>query len=87
MIETLSNFFTFKSFVAKDIFIFSYYIGAFLFPYLLYKSKSYLVTKLNISYSKTLFILFFLLIELMWRIFCEFFIAYFQIREYLQALI
>ena len=91
------DFLSFKEFIALDVLIVFYYIGAILAPLLLWKSRNYLVE--NFKFLKTIesaltnqfsvrlgLLLGFIVMELMWRIMFEMIIAYFQIRDYLHVL-
>ena len=49
--QTLIDFFTFKYFIAADILILCYYIGAILIPILLYRSRKYLVENIQLFHS------------------------------------
>ncbi len=84
----INDFLTFKSFVTPSILIICYYIGALGMPlFALYISrrpfwnsiKEYLPSK-SWQWRLTILVIF-LLSELAWRIFIEFFLAYFQIRQ------
>ena len=104
--QTFIDFLTFKHFIAADILIVCYYMGAILMPILLYKSRKYLIENVQIirtlndffldtfssldsknrRYTKILFVLMFLAMELMWRMMFEMMIGYFQMHNYLQQM-
>jgi hypothetical protein len=46
--QTLLDFLTFKRFITADILIVCYYIGALLIPFLLYKTRHYLIENVRI---------------------------------------
>ena len=49
--QTLIDFLTFKHFIAADILILCYYIGAIIIPILLYKGRRYLIDNVQIIRS------------------------------------
>ena len=53
IMQTLFNFLSFKHFIAIDVLIVCYYIGAILFPFMLYLSRNYLIQ--HISWVNTLY--------------------------------
>ncbi len=84
--HTLADFLTFRTFVTPSVLLGVYYLGALgmpaLFLYLLrLESLRKIREQLKSAWQWRLIIfLFFLAGELAWRIFIEFFVAYFQIR-------
>jgi len=84
--NTLADFLTFRAFVTPSVLLSVYYLGALgmplLFLYLL-KRESFRQIRQGLKSAwqwRLLVVLFFLAGELAWRIFIEFFVAYFQIR-------
>ncbi len=53
MMQTFFDFLSFKHFIAADILIVCYYIGALLFPLILYLSRKYIIQ--NISWINTFY--------------------------------
>ena len=49
--QTLIDFLTFKHFIAADILIVCYYIGAVLIPILLYRSRNYFIENIPVIRS------------------------------------
>ncbi len=92
------DFLSFKSFISLDVLIVIYYLGALGVPFFGWYLSRWIRSKLmhenekSLSKSKYqtylifLFIIFFLLLELFWRVMFEFLIAYFQMRDVLVGL-
>lgn len=95
------KFLTFQSFLTPTVLIIIYYLGAFVMPVaswmmLKWIEKSYLSSlKENIHRVTThnqrivvfiLFMIFFLCMELCWRMMFEFFIAYFDMHDVLMRM-
>ncbi|WP_292655061.1 DUF4282 domain-containing protein [Nitratifractor sp.] len=84
--HTLADFLTFRTFVTPSVLLGIYYLGALgmpvLFLYLLrLESFRKIREQLKSAWQwRLIILLFFLAGELAWRIFIEFFVAYFQIR-------
>ena len=89
----MSDIVTFNRFIAPDVLIFFYYIGAIFVPVLLWVSKDYFIAKLpwlqtlfakkQSIYVIVLFIVVFLFMELFWRLMFEAMIGYFDMHNYL----
>ena len=75
------DFFTFNTIITPYVIAYVYFIGAVIIPIILisYAKK----TKFSIPNLKTKFtlLLIFMILELCWRIFCEFFIVYFKLLQ------
>jgi len=94
----MTDFLTFQTFITPSLLIFLYYVGALLIPifsfYLarwiknVYKTemKTYTSFKQRFIGSATFFI-FFLFMEILWRMIFEFFIAYFDMHDALMKLV
>jgi len=90
------DFLTFESFISIKILIVLYYAGALFIPILLWY-KRHLLSKIidvlihSTPVTSTRLILgsmiFFILLELGWRMMFEMLIGYFQMRDYLQQLV
>ena len=84
--HTLTDFLAFRTFVTPSVLLGVYYLGAvgmpLLFLYLLRRESFRQIRQwLKSAWQWRLAaVLFFLAGELAWRIFIEFFVAYFQIR-------
>ncbi len=82
--EGITNFFNFNILITPYIIGFIYITGAVVVPFIVvYYFKQY---RLNINSSKYRLYLFvaFVVLEIFWRIFCEFFMVYFKIFLALQ---
>lgn len=73
----MKNFFTFKFFITPAILYISYYVGAILIPIIAWNTPS-------IQEDITSLILVVILTEIAWRIFMEFFVAYFDMHRALK---
>jgi len=82
----------FNTLITPNVLIFFYYIGAFLFPFLLWSGRFYLLKKFhylkrleqeNKLFLWTVLVLFFIFVELGWRMMFEMMIAYFDMHNYL----
>ena len=73
---------TFNSFITQDVLIFFYYIGVVIIPIVLYYFRENLTKKFPWS-NWIIFIIFFVCIELFWRMFFEMMIGYFDMHDYL----
>ena len=93
------NFLIFEKFISIEMLIIFYYIGALVFPLLLFIYRSYffkrypflenlmyLAIKSSASRMKIFFLLCIILCEIIWRMMFEVMIGYFQIHDYLQHL-
>ncbi len=85
------DFLTFNSFITQNILILFYYLGAVVFPIILWLKKDPILGKLSfIKISKenkttiylTILVLF-LLMEICWRMMFEVMIGYFDMHDYL----
>lgn len=102
ILSTLLGLFSFEVFISPYLIILVYYLGAVIFPLYIYrfvrrhyKKVSDLnlpkveldpsITVLKFS-PKWLFLLGFVVFEIFWRMFFEFFVAYFQIRDALMSM-
>ena len=99
--QGLFGILTFDTFISPAILLLCYYLGAVILPILIYRfiyrkfkkispaglpEVEKVTEKIGLKFSpKWIFILSFLAFEICWRIFFEFFIAYFQIREALMS--
>jgi len=73
------DFLSFDVLITPYVIGFFYVLGALLLPFIIrYFFKKYEVKLGYIKYRLYFFILF-IMFEIMWRIFCEFFIVYFKI--------
>lgn len=95
--QSFLDLLSFDTFISPAILLLCYYLGAVLIPVFIYRySYRYLKSlspmkpdaverytgNLPFRYSpRWIFILSFIVFEIFWRIFFEFFIAYFQIRD------
>jgi hypothetical protein len=82
--ESITNFFNFNILITPYIIGFIYITGAVVVPFIVvYYFKQY---RLHINSSKYRLYLFvaFVVLEIFWRIFCEFFMVYFKIFLALQ---
>jgi len=78
------DYFRFETLITPYIISYVYIIGAIIIPaVILFYSKS-LRNNINNFKLKLYILLLFLLLEIMWRIFCEFFMVYFKIFLTLQ---
>ena len=100
---TLYDFLSFRTMITPFVLLTVYYLGALLMPLFGYGFFRYLVRKYRERFTsgegeggpafrwswklRLLFLLTFLMGELAWRIFIEFFVAYFQIRDALLGLL
>jgi len=88
------DFLTFKTFISPSILIIFYYIGAVIIPIVLFYKKQSLLKEfkfLNTIYEKIkskfpkkvklYLIIFFIFLEVLYRMIFEFLIAYMQIRD------
>jgi len=85
------DFLSFKTFITPIVLIFFYYIGAIVMPIILYYYKrkifKWLGIKITINWKvKLLFVAMFLFMELLWRMFFEMLIGYFQMHNALMQL-
>jgi hypothetical protein len=73
------DFFTFDTLITPYIIGYVYFTGAILLPFIIlyYYKKSTL--KIDNFKLKIYLLLTFILLEIFWRIFCEFFMVYFKI--------
>lgn len=93
----MKDFLTFQTFLTPTLLIFIYYVGAVLIPILswylarwiktVYKTEieTYTTFKKRFIGSAT-FLIFFLFMEILWRMMFEFFIAYFDMHDALMKL-
>ncbi|MDD2829812.1 MAG: DUF4282 domain-containing protein [Sulfuricurvum sp.] len=89
------NYLTFESFISIPVLIVFYYIGALIFPLILWVKRNWVI-KLTDALTQTFpitasrlilgFIILLLGFEIMWRMLFEMLIGYFQMREYLYHL-
>ena len=85
------DFLTFNSFITQNILIFFYYLGAVVFPVILWLKKDPVLSKLSFikisDENKTTIYLtilvLFLLMEIFWRMMLEVMIGYFDMHDYL----
>lgn len=79
------NYFTFETLITPYIIGYVYFIGAIIIPIILL--SYYQKIKINISNVKIkiYLLLAFSIVEIFWRIFCEFFMVYFKIYLTLQT--
>jgi hypothetical protein len=90
------NFLTFESFISIKVLIILYYAGAFFIPMILWYKRQFISKLMDVlmhsaPISSTRLILgsmiFFILLELGWRMMFEMLIGFFQMRDYLQQLV
>lgn len=90
------DFLTFESFISIKVLIVLYYSGALFIPmilwykrHLLLKIMDMLIHAAPITATRLLLgsIIFFILLELGWRMMFEMLIGYFQMRDYLQQMV
>lgn len=95
--QGLLDLLSFETFISPAILLFCYYLGAVLIPVLIYRyvyrhfkqlsankpeAVEKLVEKISARYSpRWILILSIIIFEIIWRMFFEFLIAYFQIRD------
>ncbi len=73
------DFFNFEILITPYIIGIIYFIGAVVVPFtMMYYCKKHNL-KINSRKYKLYFLIIFLMMEVAWRIFCEFFIVYFKI--------
>jgi len=85
------DFLTFNSFITQDILIFIYYIGAVVFPVVLWQKTDPILGKFSFikisdenRFNMYLSVLvLFLVMELCWRMMFEVMIGYFDMHDYL----
>jgi len=85
------DFLTFNSFITQNILILFYYLGAVVFPVILWLKKDPVLSKLSFikisDENKTTIYLtilvLFLLMEIFWRMMFEVMIGYFDMHDYL----
>ena len=85
------DFLTFNSFITQNILILFYYLGAVVFPIILWLKKDPVLSKLSFikisDENKTTIYLtilvLFLLMEIFWRMMFEVMIGYFDMHDYL----
>ena len=91
------DFLTFRSFIAPDLLIILYYMGAVVMPLFAYLFYLWLRGKLPIEYEidirkrykyllYLIMLLFFLSMEIFWRMIFEFMIAYFDMHDALMGM-
>lgn len=75
------NFFNFDILITPYIIGFIYFLGAIVLPFIIlyYYKKNNFKIRITTTKYKFYFIIAFLLLEIFWRMFCEFFIVYFKI--------
>ena len=93
---TLADFLTFRTMITPSVLLLVYYFGAVVMPLLAYALFRKIYGKKRAEGEENppassgfrwswklrlLFLFFFFMGELAWRIFIEFFVAYFQMRE------
>ncbi|MDX9742573.1 MAG: DUF4282 domain-containing protein [Arcobacteraceae bacterium] len=82
--ESITNFFNFNTLITPYIIGFIYIAGAIVVPFIvIYYFKKYRLHINSGRYRLYLFISF-VILEIFWRIFCEFFMVYFKIFLALQ---
>lgn len=90
------DFLTFESFISIKVLIVLYYAGALFIPmilwykrHLLSKIMHVLIHSAPITETRLILgsIIFFILLELGWRMMFEMLIGYFQMRDYLQQIV
>lgn len=100
LLESLIGILTFDTFISPVILLSAYYLGAVILPVIIYryvyrpfeKNSPIKLPDAEMSYgnwklsAKWIFILSFIGFEIFWRIFFEFFIAYFQMRDALMSI-
>lgn len=75
----MNNFFNFNFLITPYVIGFIYIIGAIVVPFIIfYYFKKYKLKINNVKYRFYLFLAF-IILEIFWRIFCEFFMVYFKI--------
>ena len=93
---SLYDFLSFRMLITPSVLIVVYYLGAVAMPLAAYGVFRTLLRRIrqegeegrSPSWNwklRLLFLLFFLMAELAWRIFIEFFVAYFQMRDALMG--
>lgn len=89
------EFFTFDAFISIPVLIVIYYIGVVSIPLLTIVNREYIVklvhfldTKGTLSKGKifTIFSVFFIIFQIVWRMMFEMLIGYFHMHDYLQQL-
>ena len=90
------DFLTFESFISIKVLIVIYYAGAFFIPMILWYKRQ-LISKIMdvllhsapITVTRLILwsVIFFILLELGWRMMFEMLIGYFQMRDYLQQMV
>jgi len=91
---SLYDFLTFRTMITPALLLGVYYFGAFVMPLAVYGGVRFYLRRYGGAVKpqenspsrwswklRLLFLLFFFMGEVAWRIFIEFFVAYFQIRD------
>jgi hypothetical protein len=98
--QALWNFFRFEIFMAQDVLIALYFIGAVICPFVLWALRGALYRKFAFfketenkvrthryaGYVYALFFIAFVFAEIVWRMMFEAMVAYFQMHDYLKTI-
>jgi len=88
----MGDFLRFDIFIAKDVLLFFYYIGALFLPVLIFfvYRKFFVMlpgwSQRNRFWAIIAIIIFFIIAEMMWRVMFEVMIGYFDIHDYLHEI-